>query len=229
MCIRDRVKYLPVLMVPAAGLIALRALPDNRMRLRFVIVTGIAAVVLVVAAYAPFWVGPETLSIERRQELFTSSLPAVAWAILQNPWGAEVAGGRVSLAAAGLTAVFAFWQAVRTARDTSWLTFPRAAFAILVFYLLLTCLWFQNWYAVWPLALAALLPPGFEVRLAVLLGYAGLAKPLIFEPLWLWQRPLPPKAWRELRLGPAMLALPWVYALYAWAKTRRSDQLTIDN
>ena len=75
------------------------------------------------------------------------------------------------------------------ARDASWLSFPRAAFAILVFYLLLTCLWFQNWYAVWPLALAALFPPGYEVRLAVLLGYAGLAKPLIFEPLWLWQRP----------------------------------------
>ena len=83
------------------------------------------------------------------------------------------------------------WQALRTARDASWLSFPRAAFAILVFYLLLTCLWFQNWYAVWPLALAALFPPGYEMRLAVLLGYAGLAKPLIFEPLWLWQRPLP--------------------------------------
>ena len=69
------------------------------------------------------------------------------------------------------------------------------------------------------------LPPGYEVRLAVLLGYAGLAKPLIFEPLWLWQRPLPAKVWRELRLGPAALALPWVYALIrAWMKTKRSDQ-----
>ena len=108
----------------------------------------------------------------------------------------------------------------------SWLSFPRAAFAILVFYLLLTCLWFQNWYAVWPLALAALFPPGYEVRLAVLLGYAGLAKPLIFEPLWLWQRPLPPKPWRELRLGPAVLILPWPYALYAWVRTRRPRQTT---
>lgn len=217
------VKYLPVLMVPAAGLIALRALPDHRIRLRFVAMTGFAALVLVAAAYVPFWVGPETLSIERRQELFTSSLPAVAWAILQKPWGAEVAGARVSLAAAGLTAVFAVWQALRTARDASWLSFPRAAFAIVVFYLLLTCLWFQNWYALWALALAALFPVGYETRLAMLLGYAGLAKPLIFEPLWLWQRPLPPKAWREMRLGPAVLALPWVYALYAWMKTRQSD------
>ena len=64
------------------------------MRLRFVIVTGLAAVALVVVAYAPFWVGPETLSIGRRQELFTGSLPAVAWAILQKPWGAAVAGAR---------------------------------------------------------------------------------------------------------------------------------------
>lgn len=217
------VKYLPVLMVPAAGVIALRALPDHRTQLRFVAVTGFAALVLVAAAYAPFWIGPQTLSIERRQELFTSSLPAVAWVILQRSWGSEVAGARISLAAAGLTAVFALWQGVRVPRDRSWLSFPRAAFAIVVFYLLLTCLWFQNWYAVWPLALAALFPVGYEIRLAMLLGYAGLAKPLIFEPLWLWQRPLPPKLWREMRLGPAVLALPWVYALYAWMKIRQSD------
>ena len=37
-------KHRRVLMLPTAGLIALRARPDNRMRRRFVIVTGIAAV-----------------------------------------------------------------------------------------------------------------------------------------------------------------------------------------
>ncbi len=191
------VKYIPWLMIPAALLIALRSLPTHRARWRYAVVTGLAAAALLVAAYAPFWVGPETLSIERRQELLTASLPAALWAILQAPWGAAVAGTRVSLLAATLTTAFALWQAVRTRRDPSWLAFPRAAFASIVFYLLVTCLWFQNWYAVWPLALAALLPVGFEVRLAMLLGFASLAKPMIFEPLWLWQRPLPPKPWRD--------------------------------
>lgn len=216
------VKFVPILLLPAAMLIALRDLPDRERRLRFLLAAVLAATVLVMLFYAPFWEGPETLSIERRQEMFTTSLPAVGWAILQGPWGKELAAARVSLIAAGLTVVVALWQAGRAWRDRSWLGFTRAAYVTLMTYLLVTCLWFQSWYAIWPLGLAALLPPGHAARLAVLLGYGALAKPLIFEPLWLWQRPLPPKAWRELRLGPAVLALPWLYVLIVWARQKLS-------
>ncbi len=189
-------------------------------RLRFLLITGLASIALVVIVYAPFWQGLETLNIERKQALFTSSLPAAAWAILQGPWGQEVAGRRISLFAAAMTAFFALWQAGWAWREQNWLSFPRAAFRILMFYLLITSLWFQSWYAIWPLALAALLPPGHEARLAVLFSYAALAKPLLFEPLLLWQRPLPPKAWRELRLGPAVMLLPWLYVFYALLQQR---------
>jgi hypothetical protein len=246
------IKFLPVLMIPAALAIAWRDLGAGSQRgrgsegqladdrgardlsrgtgygvtfpphLRFLLVTGLAAIALIAIAYAPFWRGLETLSIERRQGLLTSSLPAAAWAMLQSSWGQQPASERISLLAAGMTGLFALWQAVRAWRDGDWLSFPRAAFNILMFYLLLTCLWFQNWYAIWPLGLAALMPLGFELRLAVFLSFAALAKPLLFEPLWLWQRPLPPKAWRELRLGPAVMLLPWLYVLYAWLQPRLS-------
>ncbi|MCA9869889.1 MAG: hypothetical protein KC487_05865, partial [Anaerolineae bacterium] len=162
----------------------------------------------------------ETLSIERRQALFTSSLPAAAWAALLPSLGKELAGQRVSTVAVALTALFALWQGVQAWRDRSWLGFTRASFNIIMFYLLITCLWFQSWYAVWPLGLAALLPPGHAARLAALFGYVALAKPLFFEPLWLWQRPLPPKEWRELRLGPALMALPILYALAVLVNSR---------
>ena len=93
-----------------------------------------------------------------------------------------------------------------------------------MFYLLLTCLRFQCWYALWPLGLAALLPPGHSARLGALFGYAALSKPLVFAPLWLWNRPLPAQVWRETRLGPAVLAVPWLYSLFAlwhtWHKRR---------
>jgi hypothetical protein len=234
------VKFLPVLMIPAALAIALRELSTLSARangseshsrithhvsrftphLRFLLVTGLAAAAVIAIAYAPFWRGLETLSIERRQGLLTSSLPAAAWAILQSSWGQQPASERISLIAAGMTALFALWQAVRAWQDGEWLSFPRAAFNILMFYLLLTCLWFQNWYAIWPLALAALLPAGFQMRLAVFFSFAALAKPLILEPLWLWQRPIPPKTWRELRLGPAVMLLPWLYVLYTWLQAR---------
>ena len=208
-------KFVPLLLLPAAGLVSLRALPGTRARLRFVALTACAAALLVLLAYAPFWRGPETLGIERRRELFTSSLPAVAYALLDGPLGEARAASTVSLAAAGITVLFALWQGVRASRDPSWQSFVQAAFAILMFYLLFTCLWFQQWYAVWPLGLVPLLPAGHMAWLGVTFGFAVLSKPLVFEPLWLWTHPRPDRSWLELRLGPAVLALPWVLTLVA--------------
>ena len=217
-------KFIPLLMLPAAALIALRDLPDTRARVRFVVVTGGIAALLVVLAYAPFWYGKDTLNIDRRQELFTTSLPAVSFVVLEKQLGIESAVSVVSRIAAGLTALFALVQARGVWRNRTWLAFPQAAFNILMFYLLLTCLWFQTWYAVWPLGIAALLPPGHAARLGALFGYAVLTKTLIFGPWWLWIRPLPSRFWREIRLGPAVLAVPWLYALFALWHSRRKRQ-----
>jgi hypothetical protein len=35
---------------------------------------------------------------------------------------------------------------------------------------------------------------------------------------------MPSKVWRELRLGPAILALPWLYALILWWQGLRNPQ-----
>ncbi len=209
------VKFIPLLFLPAAGLISLRSIPTTGARLRFVAVTACAAVALVVLSYAPFWHGPETLGIGHRLGLLTASLPATAVALLQVPLGHEWAARSVSLVAAGLTALFALWQGVRASRYPSWQAFARAAFNISIFYLLLTCLWFQQWYAVWPLGLVPLLPAGHLAWLGLSFGFAVLSKPLIFEPIWLWPHPAPDRSWLELRLGPSVLALPWLLTLAA--------------
>jgi rSAM/selenodomain-associated transferase 1 len=70
------------------------------------------------------------------------------------------------------------------------------------------------------LGIAALLPPSHAARLGALFGFAVLSKPLLFGPMWLWVRPLPSKFWRELRLGPAVLGLPWLYTILALWHTR---------
>ena len=217
------VKFVPLLLLPAAALIALRSLTGSRARLRFVALTACAAVLLVLLAYAPFWRGSETLAIEHRRALFTTSLPAVAGVLLEEPLGRERAGSVVSLAAAGITACFALWQGVRASRNPSWRSFVQAAFLILIFYLLFTCLWFQQWYAIWPLGLVPLLPAHLA-WLGVSIGFAVLAKPLIAEPLWMWPRPTPSRVWQQLRLGPAVLALPWLLAAVAllWGRGTRS-------
>jgi rSAM/selenodomain-associated transferase 1 len=214
-------KFIPLLMLPAATLITLRDLPHTRARLRFVLVAFGVATLLVVLAYSPFWHGRDTLDIERRQELFTTSLPATGFVFFTEQLGEENAARFISRLAAGMTALFALVQGIVAWRNRTWLAFPRAAFYILMFYLLLTCLWFQSWYAIWPLGIAALLPPGHGARLGALFGYAVLSKPLIFGPMWLWIRPLPSQFWREVRLGLAVLALPWLYTLFALWHTRR--------
>jgi hypothetical protein len=208
------IKFIPVLLIPAAGLIALRELADTRARLRFVILTGALALLMIAAAYAPFWEGTHTLGIVRREKLFTTSLPAAINAYLSRTWDGARAAQVISRSTFAWTVLFALGMGFRAFWDRSWYSFTRSAVYTLMFYLLLTCLWFQNWYALWPLALAVLLPPGRTTRLAHLLAFAALAKPYIFVPMFIWPIPTPPNWWRELRLGPAVMAAPWAYALY---------------
>lgn len=224
------IKFIPLLLIPVAVLMALRHLSDFRARLRFLVTTSLAAAVLIVAAYGPFWYGLEGLGLGRRTELFTASLPAALRAWLYLTWGIKGMGWAIGLAAAGLTTVFVLWQSRRTWADPSWLNFVQVSFNILLFYLLVTCLWFQQWYAIWPLVLAALLPPGHAPRLAVLFSYAAMSKHLIFGPLLFWVRPRPPRAELELIFGPAVLLLPWLYTLLALWLTRpaKSNNDTIE-
>ncbi len=208
-------KFIPVLLLPAAGLIALRQLPDMRARLRFLVVTAVAMAALIVIAYDPFWHSAEILTIGRRTRLFTASLPAIFYTWLKPTFGWQEVAFVISLITASLTTGFALWQGWRASRNPSWLSFTHAAINILLFYLLLTCPWFQQWYTLWPLGLAVLLPPSRKVYLTLLLGgYTLLAKHLIFGPLFFKIHPLP-KAWREIWFGPSVLMVPWLYTLYA--------------
>jgi alpha-1,6-mannosyltransferase len=214
-------KFVPLLLLPAAVLVALRSLRGTAARLRFVALTSAAAAVLVVLAYAPFWHGPETLGVERRRGLYTSSFPAVVIALLQPSLEEGQATSHVSLAAGIATALLALQQGVLAGRAPSWQSLARAAFMVLTIYLLFACLWFQQWYAVWPLAIVPLLPPGLPSWWANSFGLAVLLKPLVFEPIWLWTHPAPDRSWLELRLGPSVQATPWLLTLAALWTTRR--------
>ncbi len=217
-------KYIPVLLVPVALLIAWRDLVRWRARLRLLVLTAAIGGVLGVAAFAPFWRGSDTLSVERRTHMFTTSLPAVIDVSLIPSLGQEVAGDKVALFAAGATMLFALLQAGRAWRDRSAGSFTRSAFYILMFYLLIGCLWFQQWYAIWVMGFAALLSPGYAARLGALFSYSAQTKVLLFAAPLLWVRPLPPLSVRETRLGPLVMSIAWAYvayALFASLKRRR--------
>jgi hypothetical protein len=217
-------KYIPLLLIPAALLIAWRDLARLRTRLRFLVLTVLISGALIAAAFAPFWRGTDTLSVERRAHLFTTSLPAVIYVSLIPSLGKDAAGNQVALIAAGAMAIFALAQGLRAWRDRSALSFGRSAFYILMFYLLIACLWFQQWYAIWPLGFAALLSPGHAARLGALFSYTAQTKPLIFAPLFLWVRPLPPASVIDPLFGPLVMSITWAYGLFAIWDTRRAKR-----
>ena len=220
------IKYLAVLIVPAAVVIAWHALPDFRARMRMLVSSGIAGAALIAAAYAPFWYGIATLGIERRQQMFTTSLPAVIYTVAGS--ALKAGNGKVITGAALvitlLWCLMVAWWSWRSRWDLA-----TAAFATLTFYILVTCPWFQSWYCVWTLALLPLLRPGYAVGLTQVMGFLTLSKAFIFGPAVLWLNPLPTVEWRELRLGPGVLGPVWLYALLAavdkWRTVRRSHEV----
>jgi hypothetical protein len=219
------VKFIPVLLVPIALADGWRARAGWQ-RWRFLTLASLACAALALVTYGLF-LRPgqalQALDLDRRATLFTTSLPAFVQAQLELRFGEADSGRLVGVSAAGstvLAALLAAWWYWREAGG-DWLRPVRAVAGVLLFYLLITCLWFQAWYAVWPVALAALLPEGALARLIVLLSYSALWKSVVFN-VWLYPGgPLPPRTWRETWLGPATLGLAWAYGAYALVRQWR--------
>lgn len=227
------VKFIPMLILPVVIVAGLRSRSGWKLRAQFLLVATIACAALVAITYVPFWKGGDPLAIKRREGLFTTSLPAMAQAQLEGSIGLDESRRVVREVALSLTAlavVAAMWRTwvetppssgrrfsdrERTREGVNWLAPIRASTFVLLFYLLFTCLWFQSWYTIWPLALAALLPEGETGRIAVLLSYAALWKTAIFDFFLYTGGPLPPRVWRETVLGPSTLGVIWLYGLYA--------------
>jgi len=208
-------KSIPYLLLPAAGLISLRNLPDGRTRRRFLLFTALAIVGLIALSYAPFGYDLKILTtVTNRSQLFTASLPSSLVTWLSPTLGRAQATALIGRLALGTTLLFVLWQSWRAWRNPTWLTFTQVGVNILLFYLLVGCTWFQQWYSIWPLGLAVLLPPGPTVYLTLILGgSAVLGKHFLFGPLIYRLNPLP-RAWREVWFGPMVLGLPWLYAFF---------------
>ena len=87
------------------------------------------------------------------------------------------------------------------------------AFDTLAFYLLFTCLWFQQWYTVWLVGLAAALPAGHRRRFAAFFSMAALSKKFLFGPLIFWPDPKYTQPTAEILFTLSVLGLPWLYYL----------------
>jgi len=224
-------KFVPGFILPVVLAYSLSRLPTWGARWRFLVVTGLACGLLTAAVMGVFWRGGDMLAAQGRLNMLTTSLPAFVEAVLEPRFGAALSQewvGKLSLlltgAAVGVGAA-AMWHPPaawgRTAArqpdgeaaevEAPWLRAARASTAVLLFYLLVACLWFQSWYTLWPLSLAVLLPDGALATSAVVLSVAGIWKPVYFD-FFLNRSILPPRVRRETLLGPMVLGVNWLYA-----------------
>jgi hypothetical protein len=218
------VKFLPVLLVPAALAIALREHPSWRSRAAFLLRTGLAALVLAGLVYAPFWEGPQVITVAGRDRLFSASIPSSAFHLL-SPWlGKEAAAQWVSRTALAMTLLFALYQAWRAWKDPARDHFAQASFNIIAFYLLVTILWFQQWYVLWLLGLVPLLRSRAARDLGIFFSFAVLAKQFVVSPFLYFPRPRFVQPWFEIAFTLGVLSLPWLFTLYAiWRERRLSS------
>lgn len=217
------VKFLPVLLIPAAGFIALFELRDWRLRLGFILRTALFAILLITLLYAPFWEGPQVFTLTHRTNLFTSSLPASIYHILSPKLGDGPAARAIYLGALGVTLVAAVWIGFRAGRSSAQDRFAQASFNILAFYLLVTGLWFQQWYMVWLVALTPLLMTMYSRRLGLFSAFWALSKQFVFGPLLIWPSHRLSQPWLEIWFTLAVLGPSWLFALFTILATKKSQ------
>jgi alpha-1,6-mannosyltransferase len=221
------VKFIPALIVPVIVVAALKTMHDWKSRIRYLIVTGAACGALVIVAYLPYFQGGDILSFGRRTTLITTSIGSLLQMNLQESLGLRQSQTWVSALA---LAVLGTWIAYRLL--VLWYTRGddrdaplRESLGILLFYLLVSCTWFQPWYLLWPLAIAALLPGSFIADGTVIYSLIALWKFPIFHFLIVRGRtPRPDK--QELEVGMTLLihGPMWIYFLLGeFMKRRKSD------
>ena len=223
------IKFIPVLLIPAALLVGYRSAEKRRFRLRFFIRTSVAALFITIVAYLPFWNGLASFSIGRRMQMFTTSVPAVVYRFLKPALGFSESARLVSLGALGLLAIFTLVQTFRAQKQEPAESFLQTTFNILAFYLMVSCLWFQQWYGVWLIGLVPLLPERSR-RTALIFGFWVLSKQLIFGPLIVPVMSRQPETavWLEPLLAFTVLGVPWLYTLLGLRLPRQRQMKTMN-
>jgi hypothetical protein len=208
------IKFLPLFLGPLFLSAALRQQPSRSARLRLVLWGGLACLVVMVLAYAPFWVGWDTFrNFGDRAALFTATWPAVLQAELIDR-GVDKLLAQQSASLIGLWlllggTVWSAWRAWRAPDKVA-----AHALWLLLWFLFVCNPWFQPWYMIWPLALVALQP--WRTRLLLAVGLLCCTAMLACYVAWTFMRPqlgwgVNSAAWNALLClliyGPPLLVL----------------------
>ena len=214
------IKVASAFLIPVFVLAALWALPDWRRRIAFLITGGLLAVGVIVLLYLPFWEGTQIITVKRRLDMFTSSFPTLLMLLLRFRLPKESAKLIASNLATMVFAVFYVWQIWKLRGSVESLI--RTSYTLTLFFLLFICLWFQPWYIIWVIALAALLSRPDAICQSVLFTYSGTWAYVVYHFIWFWYVPV--MNWGGT-LGVhttavvAIFTLPLAYSVYRLVRT----------
>ncbi|HZY44190.1 MAG TPA: hypothetical protein VFF70_05495, partial [Anaerolineae bacterium] len=162
----------------------------------------------------PFYDGGDFFGLKWKFILYTTSLPSVAQAALQDSIGLDASRLLVNRASMILLAVVVLVQTWRAYRSYDWRMTLRAALIILLFYLLVSAAWFQAWYIEWVLVLAAMLVGSGLSRLTLLLSYSVMWKSIFIDYYLYNGNWIDARASRELLTIIVIFGVVWVYGAY---------------
>jgi hypothetical protein len=162
-------KYVAVLWLPVF-VFSQAATLRPRAWARWCVGAGLACALLAAAAYWPFWAGAHTFDgIRRQADLTTSSFGSLALIVVVEQHHLLDAKLALKLVKAIAFALVALTIVLRRPRDGTAASAIAALFDTTLAYLLVGALWFQPWYLVPLMGLAALAGPA---RRALALVYA---------------------------------------------------------
>jgi len=232
------VKWTSVLLIPLAVLYLLRG---GRIRRWGALPLGIGTALsaaLAIPVIAPFWDTQHPWGVLLQSNLFTSSPPALLYTLLASIYvpfnGQDVAAGAVRLIGLGAFALVYLWTLVRLAfpwrsermgPDASFTLSQRLISASLesyFWYFVLATFWFQPWYLIAMLPLAALDPRPLAHIRAALFSLGAALSYVIYIFIWIIYWRDEPVFTVQLVACFAIYALPlFTRALEGWQARQR--------
>lgn len=219
------VKYSSALLIPVVVLHHARRWPDWQNRLRHAAAAAIVTVGAFLICYAPFWAGPATFAgLLKRNDVQLGSVAALA-NYLRREYVPAVPPEDVAYGFALGFFVYYGWKLWRVWRhERDW---PVVGHAVL-FGSMFAPVWFNSWFVIWPLALAALGGCGRDRVRSGVLSLTSLLGAFFFtfSPVWNtmgWDTPHV-----HVLAAPFIFGPPLVASL-RWPGTRSAELLRVSH
>lgn len=180
------VKYVTGLLIPLFLVYGITRQPTIAKRVTFLATVALASLALTAGAFLPFWEGTTTVTrlLTQDQRYLESFSSVVGYSHQLTPLFPDVSLKTATLIGRILFVpcyAYTLWLSTRRLPDLL-----RALFLALFFFILLGSTNFLQWYALWPVLLAATIPRPLERLAAFLMAYGTEISAAFYGYVWVW-------------------------------------------